>query len=190
MKQVRRAGEGVGSSLLRLEDERYLRGRGCYIADIRLPGMLDVAFVRSPLAHARVRGIGKPAARESSVFIAADLDGVKGIRADSGLPGFRSSVQPILASDKVRHVGEPLAACVAESRAEAEDLAELVSLDLDELPAVVEMIRARDPGAPLVHEHWPENVFLETAVDVNFAAAAKDAAVVVKRTFRTARQQA
>ncbi|MBI1201076.1 MAG: molybdopterin-dependent oxidoreductase [Rhodopseudomonas sp.] len=179
---------GVGSSVLRLEDDRYLRGRGRFIADIRLPAMLDVAFVRSPLAHARVRGIGKPQGFEDKVFVMTDLDGVQGIRADSGLPGFRSSVQPILASDKVRHVGEPLAACVAESRAEAEDIADMVSLDLEELPAVVEMTRARDPGAPLVHENWSENVFLETAVDTDFEKSVKDAAVKVKRTFRTARQ--
>lgn len=180
--------DGVGASVLRLEDDRYLRGRGRFIADIRLPGMLDVAFVRSPLAHARVRGIGKPSGYEDKIFVMADLDGVQGIRADSGLPGFRSSVQPILASEKVRHVGEPLAACVAETRAEAEDIAEMVSLDLEEMPAVVDMTRARDSGAPLVHDHWSENVFLETSVDTDFEASVKDAAVKVKRTFRTARQ--
>jgi carbon-monoxide dehydrogenase large subunit len=180
--------DGVGASILRLEDDRYLRGRGRFIADIRLPGMLDVAFVRSPLAHGRVRGIVKPQGREDKVFVMADLDGVKGIRADSGLPGFRSSIQPVLADEKVRHVGEPLAACIAESRAEAEDIAEMVALDLEELPAVVEMTRARDASAPLVHDHWSENVFLETSVDIDFDASIKDAAVQVKRTFRTARQ--
>jgi carbon-monoxide dehydrogenase large subunit len=185
---VTTAKEGIGSSVLRLEDDRYLRGRGRFIADIQLPGMLDVAFVRSPLAHARVRSITKPEGFEASVFIMADLEGVQGIRADSGLPGFRSSVQPVLAFDKVRHVGEPLAACVAATRAEAEDIADLVALDLEELAAVVEMTRARDPGAALVHDHWPENVFLESAVDIKFEAAIKDAAVRVKRTLRTSRQ--
>jgi len=179
---------GVGSSHLRLEDDRHLRGRGRFVADIRLPGMMDVAFVRSPLAHARVRGIAKPKGQEDAVFVMSDLVGVKGIRADSGLPGFRSSTQPVLAYEKVRHVGEPLAACIANTRAEAEDIAEAVSLDLEELAAVVDMTRARAPDAPLVHDHWPENVFLETAVDVGFDAAIKDAAVCVKRTFRTARQ--
>jgi len=180
--------EGVGASVLRLEDDRYLRGRGRFIADIRLTGMLDVTFVRSPLAHGRLRGIAKPEGYEASVFEMADLEGVQGIRADSGLPGFRSSVQPVLAYDKVRHVGEPLAACVANSRAEAEDIAERVALELEELPPVVDMTRARDDNAPLVHEHWPENVFLETSVEIDFEAASKNAAVVVKRTFRTARQ--
>ena len=180
--------EGIGSSHPRLEDDRYLRGRGRFVADIRMPGMLDVAFVRSPLAHARIRGVAKPPGQEDAVFVMSDLVGVKGIRADSGLPGFRSSIQPVLAYEKVRHVGEPLAACVANTRAEAEDIAEAVTLDLEELPAVVEMTRARSPDAPLVHDHWPENVFLETAVDIGFEAAIKDAAVCVKRTFRTARQ--
>lgn len=180
--------QGVGASMPRLEDDRYLHGRGRFIADLKLPGMLDVAFVRSPLAHARVRSVIKPLGHEASVFVMADLVGVNGIRADSGLPGFRSSVQPILAFEKVRHVGEPLAACIAATRAEAEDIAEAVGLDLEELPAVVDMTKARTAGAPKLHEHWAENVFLETAVDVDFDAAARDAAIVVKRTFRTARQ--
>ncbi|MBI1777090.1 MAG: xanthine dehydrogenase family protein [Proteobacteria bacterium] len=182
------SGRGVGASMPRLEDDRYLRGRGRFIADIRLPGMLDVAFLRSPVAHARVRGVAKPAGSEAFVFTAADLEGVRGIKADSGLKGFRSSVQPILAVEKVRYVGEPIAACLAERRADAEDLADLVTLDLEELAAVHDMTRARDADATLVHEHWPENVFLETAVDVNFDAARRDAAVVVKRTLRTSRQ--
>ncbi|SMF37239.1 xanthine dehydrogenase, molybdenum binding subunit apoprotein [Tistlia consotensis] len=184
----RSGGKGVGARLQRREDERYLRGRGRFVGDIRLPGMLELAFVRSPVAHARVRRVAKPAEGGERVFAAADLTGVSGIRADSGLPGFRSSVQPILAGDKVRHVGEPLAACLAETRALAEDLAERVELDLEELPAVHDMLRARDPGAPLLHEHWDENAFLESAVEVGFEAAVAGAAAVVRRTFRTARQ--
>ena len=152
---------GIGASVPRLEDDRYLRGRGRFVGDIKLPGMLDVAFVRSPIAHGRVRGIAKPTGLEASVFVMADLEGVSGIRADTALPGFRSSVQPILASEKVRHVGEPLAACIAATRAEAEDIAEQVALDLEQLPAVVDMTRARDKDAPRLHEHWPDNVFLE-----------------------------
>jgi aerobic carbon-monoxide dehydrogenase large subunit len=115
---------GIGVSLPRREDDRYLRGRGRFVADIAVPGMMDVAFVRSPLAHARHRGIGKPPGREAAVCVMADLVGVKGIRADTALAGFRSSVQPILAHDKVRHVGEPIAACLAPTRAEAEDIAD------------------------------------------------------------------
>jgi carbon-monoxide dehydrogenase large subunit len=180
--------KGVGARLERREDERYLRGKGRFVGDIRLPGMLEMAFVRSPLAHARVRGVAKPHDGAGRVFAAADLSGVSGIRADSGLPGFRSSIQPILADTKVRHVGEPVVACLAETRAQAEDLAELVEVDFEELPAVHDMLRARDPEAPLLHEDWDENAFLESAVDAGFAGAAEGAAVVVKRTYRTARQ--
>ncbi|MFI5012369.1 MAG: xanthine dehydrogenase family protein molybdopterin-binding subunit [Hyphomicrobiales bacterium] len=188
MKPASSKPEGVGASIARLEDDRYLRGRGKFVADIGMPGVLEAAFVRSPLAHARISAIGKPSAGQGMVFVADDLAGVKGIRADSGLAGFRSSIQPILAHEKVRHVGEALAVCLAETRAAAEDIAETVVLGLDELAAISEMTRARDRGAPLVHEHWSENVFLETFVDTNFEAASKGAAVVVKRILRTARQ--
>ena len=181
-------GFGVGASVERLEDDRYMRGRGRFVADIRLAGMLDIAFVRSPLAHARLRAVHKPAGAEADVFTAADLASVAGIRADSGLSGFRSSIQPILATGKVLHVGEPIAACLATSRARAEDLAEQVQLDLEELPAVADMLRARDPSSPLVHEHWAENVFLETSVDVGFADAVSSAVAVFHTTLQTARQ--
>src|SRR5262245_46049349 len=112
--------EGIGARLLRKEDDRYLRGRGQYVGDIRLPGMLEVAFLRSPLAHARICGIRIPSAIRERVVIAEDLAGVAAIRADTTLPGFKSSLQPILATGKVRYVGEPVAMCVAPTRAEAE----------------------------------------------------------------------
>ncbi len=181
------SGEGVGARLPRKEDDRLMRGRGQFVGDIKLPGMQDVAFVRSPLAHARIRGISIPAADRHRVFIAADLEGVKPIRAVSGLPGFKVSEQPVLATGKVRQVGELIAMCVAPTRAEAEDIAARVTLDLEELPAVSDMIAARAPGAPLVHEHWGDNVFLETLVDINMASAF-DAPIKVSRTISTARQ--
>ena len=98
--------QGVGARLVRKEDDRLVRGRGQFVADIRLPAMKDVAFVRSPLAHARIRGISIPPDQRDSTFTAADLVGVKPIRAVSGLRGFKVSEQPPLATDKVRHVGE------------------------------------------------------------------------------------
>ena len=164
-----------------------MRGLGQYVGDIRLPGMQDVAFVRSPLAHARIRGIDIPQAFRDRVFTAADLDGVKAIRAVSGLPGFKASEQPPLATGKARHVGELIAMCVAPTRAQAEDIAASVTLDLDELPAVHDMRAARQPGSALVHEHWGDNVFLETAVDIGIATAF-DAPIKVTRTISTGRQ--
>src|SRR6202047_2602208 len=124
------AGQGVGARLPRKEDDRFMRGRGQYVADIRLAGLRDVAFVRSPLAHARIRAVHVPERYSDVVFTAADLTGIKPIRAVSGLPGFKISEQPVLATGKVRHVGELVAMCLAPTRAEAEDIAAAVTLDL------------------------------------------------------------
>ncbi len=182
------AGTGIGKPVPRKEDDRYLRGRGEFVADIRLAGMQELAFVRSPLAHARIVAIRKPAGREAQVFTAADFSGVKPILAASRLPGFKISAQPILASEKVRHVGEAIAVCVATTRAAAEDLAAAVEIDFDELPAVVDMLAARRPDAPLVHESWADNVVLETRVDADLEKIRASAPIVVRRTLRTARQ--
>src|SRR3954451_3060433 len=179
--------KGVGARLSRKEDDRFLRGRGQYVADIRLAGLQDIAFVRSPLAHARITAIGVPERYRDAVFTAADLVGVKPIRAVSGLPGFKISEQPVLATDKVRQVGELIAMCVAPSRAEAEDIAAAVTLDLEELPAVYDMLKAREPGSPLVHEHWGDNVFLESFFELNITQAL-DAPIKVTREISTARQ--
>ncbi|WP_051469589.1 xanthine dehydrogenase family protein molybdopterin-binding subunit [Chelativorans sp. J32] len=181
------SGQGVGASLQRKEDDRLLRGRGQFVADIRLAGMKDVAFVRSPIAHGRVRGVHVPEELRDRVVVAADLEGVKPIQAVSGLQGFKPSDQPILAYEKVRQVGELIAMCIADTRAHAEDLAALVELDLEELPAVHDMLAARQPGAPLLHEQWGDNIFLETFVDVNMEAAL-DAPIKVTREISTARQ--
>ena len=180
-------GQGVGARLLRKEDDRFMRGRGQYVADIRVAGLQDVAFVRSPLAHARIRAIHVPERYRDVVFTAADLTGIKPIRAVSGLPGFKISEQPVLATGKVRHVGELVAMCVAPTRAEAEDIAAAVTLDLEELPAVYDMRKARDAETALVHEHWGDNVFLESAFEVDIAPAL-DAPIKVTREISTARQ--
>src|SRR5258707_12239508 len=140
-------GQGIGARLWRKEDDRYMRGRGQYVGDIRLPGMQEVAFLRSPLAHALIKGIRIPPAIRSQVFIAEDLAGVSAIRADTTLPGFKSSVQPVLATGKLRYVGELVAMCVAPTRAEAEDLAGEIELDLDPLPVIADMLEARKAGA-------------------------------------------
>jgi carbon-monoxide dehydrogenase large subunit len=179
--------QGVGARLMRKEDDRFLRGRGQYVADIRLPGLQDVAFVRSPLAHGRIGAVHVPGRYRDVVFTAAELTGVKPIRAVSGLPGFKISEQPVLASGKVRHVGELVAMCVAPTRAEAEDIAAAVTLDLEPLPAVHDMRMARGADAALVHEHWGNNVFLETVYEVDITPAL-DAPIKVTREISTARQ--
>src|SRR5271155_52662 len=90
---VAKKAQGVGARLARKEDERLLRGRGQFVADLGFAGMKDVAFVRGPLAHARVGGIKIPDAQKNAVFTVVDLAGVKPIRAVSGLRGFKVSEQ-------------------------------------------------------------------------------------------------
>jgi carbon-monoxide dehydrogenase large subunit len=180
--------QGIGARLPRKEDNRYLRGRGIFVADICLPHMLHVAFLRSPVAHGRLRSIRIPPQFREHVFIADDLAGVKPIRADTTLPGFKSSVQPILVVDKARYVGEPVAMCVAPTRAQAEDMVSAVEVDFDELAPVHDMLAARRSGAPLVHETWGDNLFLSTEIEVGVAAIRSRAAVSVTRELRTSRQ--
>jgi carbon-monoxide dehydrogenase large subunit len=180
--------KGVGARLPRKEDARFLRGQGQYVGNIRMVGMMDVAFARSSVAHGRIKGIIKPAGREASVFTAADLTDVKPIVANSGLKGFKPSELPVLAKGKVRFVGEMLAMCVAPTRAEAEDLAAAVEADIEPLPAVHDMLEALQPGAPRIHDHWSDNAFLETLVDADLTDIKARAAIKVTRRIRTARQ--
>ena len=181
-------GKGVGARLERKEDERFMRGRGQFVGDMRMEGMREVAFLRSPLAHARLGAITKPAGREGEVYVHADLVGVAPITANSALKGFKNSSQPVLASGKVRQVGEMVAMCVAATRADAEDLAALVEVDYDALPAVSDMITAVKAPPSLVHEQWGDNVFLETLVDADLGDIKRTAAIRVQRRIRTARQ--
>ena len=180
--------DGVGASLLRKEDDRFLRGKGQFIGDISLDGTREVAFVRSPVAHARLLGVQIPESIRSSVFTAEDLTGVKPIRAVSPLPGFKASEQPPLVTDKIRHVGELIAMCVADTRAEAEDIAAQVMVDYDVLPAVVDMLDAQLSDAPRVHDSWNDNIYLEVSYDGDIESAARQAPVSVARKVRTARQ--
>jgi carbon-monoxide dehydrogenase large subunit len=180
--------QGVGARLLRKEDDRFLRGKGQYVGDIKLPGMKEVAFLRSPVAHARIRGFSIPPEKRSRVFTMDDLEGVKAIRAVTALPGFKPSEQFPLAKDKVRHVGELLVMCVADTRAAAEDLAGEVNVDFEELPALTEMLEARRPEAPRLHEHWSDNIYLSTRIEGEIDRVAAAAPVVIRRRLRMNRQ--
>lgn len=180
---------GIGASLPRLEDDRFLNGRAQYCSDIFLPGMLHAAFVRSPHAHARVLHVNKPAGFKRQVFCASDLHGVGRIRSTATLPGFKASDWPVLASQKVRHVGEPIAMTLGSSAAEAEDIAALVEVEFEALPPIVSMWDALRAGAPLVHDDWGDNVLVELKLEGGDLAAAKAAAAhVVERSFRMNRQ--
>ncbi|HCI47260.1 MAG TPA: carbon monoxide dehydrogenase, partial [Rhodospirillaceae bacterium] len=188
MEARSKTGKGVGARLLRKEDDRYMRGRGKFIADIRLAGMKDVAFLRSPLAHARLKGISVPERLRGRAFTHEDMTGVQAIRAVTGLSGFKVSEQPPLATGKVRHVGELVAMCLGESRAEAEDVVAEIDVQFEELPVIVNMLQGQRSDSPLVHEDWGDNIYLESSFDGDLTEAKAAAAVTVTKEFRTNRQ--
>jgi carbon-monoxide dehydrogenase large subunit len=184
-----RTGLGVGASLLRKEDARHLNGRGQFVGDVKLPGTQDVAFVRSPHAHARITGITLPPDAAGRVFTARELPKVKAMRAVPQVPGFKGSDYPPLATDKVRFVGEVVAACIAPTRAEAEDLAAEVDVAYALLPAIIDASAVPRGSPALLHEHWNDNVFIErTLQGGDIEAAAREAAVVIRRDYRMHRQ--
>lgn len=180
--------DGIGARVLRKEDARHLNGCARFVGDIFLPDLWEAAYVRSPIAHGRIRSIRKPANYQGRVFTAEDMVGVLPIRADSSLPSYKPSNYPALAVDKVRYVGECIAICIAPTRDEAEDIAEMVVLDLEELPPVIDVEAARHPGAPLVHEEWGDNLFLTTSIEADLDAIARSAHVVIEREYKLARQ--
>ena len=188
METHSKTGKGIGARLTRKEDDRYMRGRGEFVADIRLAGMKDVAFLRSPLAYARLHGINVPERLRDRVFTHDDMTGVRAIRAVTGLPGFKVSEQPPLATGKVRHVGELVAMCLGETRAEAEDVAAEIDVQFEELPVIVNMLQGQRSDSPLVHEDWGDNIYLESSFDGDLTEAKAAAAVTVTKEFRTNRQ--
>ena len=179
---------GIGARVKRKEDERHLHGRGRFVSDILLPNLHDVAFLRSPLAHGRIRGIDIPDDLKSQVYTAADLADVTPVRAVATVPGFKASDFPPLATDKVRYAGEAIAMCVARTRAEAEDMVDLLRPDLEELPAVCDVEAAVQSGSALVHEDWGDNFFLDAVVGGDLGDLEKTAPVIVEREYKMARQ--
>src|SRR5947209_11532150 len=163
----------VGRSLLRREDRRLLTGQGQFIADLVLPRMLHAVLVRSPVAHARIRSVDLARAA-AAPGVALALNGADLLQLLPPVPEgqislprkwtsviqhkFLNPQQPLLAHDKVRHVGEAIAIIVAESRDQAEDAAELVTSDLEELPAVVDPEAALRPDSPIVHDRFQTNL--------------------------------
>ena len=191
-EEINRYGSAQGA--LRSEDDPLLRGRGKYTDDVDLPGQAWIAFVRSPLAHARLRGVNIAAAARMpgviGVFTGADLaaDGIGGIppavsfTGRGGKPMVEPPI-PVLAHETVRYVGESIAMVVAETARQAIDAAEAVEPDLEELPAVCDVARAVAAGAPAVWPQAPDNVSLDwedgdaAAVAAAFAQAAHVARV-------------
>ncbi len=156
----------TGASIKRSEDPRILTGAGRYVDDIKLPGMLHAAFVRSPLAHARVLSVDVFAARALpgvvAAFTGAELEAmtVPGPDALMALMGWAGPTPEfsLLATDKVRFVGDPVAIVIAESRYVAEDGCELVEVEYDDLPPVTDAAFALDPGSPPLFANLGDNI--------------------------------
>ena len=175
----------------RREDSRLLTGRGQFIADLTLPGMLHAVFVRSQIAHGRIRAIdvARAAAMPGVALVLTGADLLRILPPVAGaqlsLPSkwrtevqhaIRAPRQPMLAVDKVRHVGEAVAVVVAESRYQAQDAAELVTVDVEELAAVVDAEASLAKEAAIIHEEYATNLIAEFAVEKGQAAAALSSA--------------
>lgn len=162
----------IGRAVPRLEDPPLLRGAGRYVDDIHRPGMLHAAFVRSDMAHARIKGIDATAATAQpgvhAVLTAEDLAPRLTQQALAvGMPSSaykKAADRPILASDETRYVGEPIACVIADSRYLAEDAAALVSVDYDPLPVSADCVKALDPGAPPAHLEHADNLLAEFSI--------------------------
>jgi len=179
---------GIGASVRRVEDQRFITGSGQYVDDINRPGQTYAVFVRSPHAHANLKGINAKAALAApgvvGVFTGADLakDKVGGlicgwmIHSKDGTP-MKAGGHPALAVGKVRYVGDHVAVVIAETLAQARDAAELVEVDYEPLAPVVDLAKAQSAGQPQVHAEAPNNTVYEwhlgdkAAVDAAFAAA-------------------
>src|SRR5882724_10562765 len=191
-----------GAAVRRREDPRFLRGEGRFLDDVRVAGLLHVAFLRSPYAHAMIRAIRTERARAApgvvAVFTFADLESWMKPLPLFGAPPpglaaaiafeIRQAPQFALCRDRARYVGEIVAMVVAESRARAEDAAEAIEVEWEPRPVVTDMRQAAEPGTPLVHEAWGTNVgvgFNHAIGDVEAAFARAD--VVMSETFHIQR---
>jgi carbon-monoxide dehydrogenase large subunit len=184
-----------GAPVKRNEDRKLLTGQGLFIDDVELPGLLHVAFLRSQVAHARIKKIDVSRALKRpgvvAVYTADDLGAywqpgpllvppppIAGIV-------FNARTQVPLAKEKVRHVGEPLAVIVAESRYIAEDALDDIDVDLEILPAVVDIEKGLDPAAPRVHDDLGSNIAAHVRqTKGDYRGAAVKADLILKRRFR------
>ena len=182
----------TGAHVTRRQDDLLLSGRGTYVADLRRPNMAEIAVVRSTVAHGRITAIRTAEAAALGgvieVVTAADLTDV------SPFPNFAAYVHTPgtfpLAKEKVRYVGAPVAVVLAEDRYIAEDAAELVEVDYEELPAVTDMDAALEADAPRLYEDWPDNRMLNLQPDDAEVAAILAGSRVIRRRYKIGRHTA
>ena len=159
--------DGIGASVTRREDVRFLTGKGRYVDDINRPGQAYVHFLRSDVAHGVLKRVGTETAAGMPgvirIFTGEDFKDIGGVPCGWQVTGrdgnpMAEPKHPVLAHGKVRHVGDPIAAVVAETLAQARDAAEAIELDIEALPAVIDMRAALEPDAPKVHDDLAGNL--------------------------------
>ena len=178
LSELDRPNSYIGKTVPRPNLERLMQGRGLYVSDMELPRMGHVVFLRSPHAHARIGGIDAAAARRMPGVIAVvtgkELAAVitPWVGVLSHLKGLKSAPQHAIAIDRVCWQGEAVAAIVATSRAVAEDAAEIVTVEYEELEAVTDMRTALDPATPVIHPSLGDNLAFERNLDAGEVDAA------------------
>jgi carbon-monoxide dehydrogenase large subunit len=191
---VTRPTQYVGSRVLRVEDKKYLMGRGKYLDDLSVPGMVEAAFVRSPLAHARIKSIDVSAAKALDgvvdVLTGHELHAVAPLVSDMARDDVLAVTRQFLPTDKVRFVGEAVAIVLAESRYLAEDGAQLVDVDWEPLPAITGVHQARAEGAALLHDDVPDNKICHIEFDTGVDEAFANADHVFRKQFHCGRNHA
>jgi carbon-monoxide dehydrogenase large subunit len=188
---------GIGARIPRRELKRLLRGHGRYIDDIRLPRMLHACFVRSPHPHAKVVSIdidkAKDALGVSAVLTAADINPRCEPFVAQALhrPGHRSAPQLLFAAERAVWQGQPVVLIAADTRAQAEDAAELVAIEWEPLPAVGDQMQATAAGAPVIHDSLGDNVAFDFAIEKGEPAKAfADSDLVIEEELCFERQMA
>jgi carbon-monoxide dehydrogenase large subunit len=185
-RNVKHTAVWVGKKLKRKEDPRLIQGTSHYTDDLKLPRMLYCAFARSPMAHAEIRAIRTDAAATlpgvAGVFTLDDLAGLGTVPCAIQMPGLNVPAHPVLAKDRVRYVGEPVAAVVAEDLYTACDAAELVEVDYEPLPVVTNMEKALEKDSPVLHEQFRTNrAFTHALKNGDIQSAFKKADRIVKQ---------
>src|ERR671919_932182 len=172
---------GIGHSIKRKEDARFIRGQGNYVDDISLPGMLHMAILRSPLAHARIVSINSERAAATPGVVAVVTGELLGQHNLAWMPTLSGDTQAVFVTDKVRFQGQEVAAVVAESPYVAYDALDLIEVEYDPLDVIVDPRKALEAGAPLIRDekedqtdnrcyHWESGD--KGATDAAFAKAA------------------
>lgn len=192
-------GKFIGKPIQRREDARFLKGAGKYTDDIKLPHMAESAFVRSPYAHARIKSVDTEKALQSdgviAIYTGQDGCGAYGVPCGWQVDfkngeTMREPQHPLLAKDKIKHLGEAVAIVIAETLEQARDAVDLVRVDYDPLPAVTNPKEAMQEGAPLVHDEWSDNAAFDWCIGNDRAeveAALEKAHHVTEMEYRNQR---